>query len=46
MPPPREAGPPPGELERLPRRTEYAAAETPLATRREAAEYFESLVRE
>jgi predicted phosphodiesterase len=28
------------------RRTEYAAAETPLATRREAAEYFESLVRD
>jgi putative phosphoesterase len=28
------------------RRTEYAAAETPLATRRQAAEYFESLVRE
>jgi putative phosphoesterase len=28
------------------RRTEYAAAEAPLATRREAAEYFESLVRE
>ena len=28
------------------RRTEYAGAETPLATRREAAEYFESLVRE
>ena len=28
------------------RRTGYAAAETPLATRREAAEYFESLVRD
>ncbi|HYZ79429.1 MAG TPA: metallophosphoesterase family protein [Gaiellaceae bacterium] len=28
------------------RRTEYAAAEPPLATRREAADYFESLVRE
>jgi predicted phosphodiesterase len=28
------------------RHTEYAAAEAPLATRREAAEYFESLVRE